>query len=180
MTQSEMKDVFAKNLKATMNEKNMNQSQLANAAETTPQNISKYCKGSVLPDLGIVVQIANALNVSVDSLLGNDGFSQKKKCERFPLPDLLEQFVIIADTLNFDISDCGCSFKESNLGFDFEAIQLDVCCFWRKWAKYRKLLEEKDIERSDYDALIMIQLRFLSDKSLSKNELLRMRIETRK
>lgn len=179
MTQGEMKDVFAKNLKAAMSEKNMNQSQLANAAETTPQNISKYCKGSVLPDLGIVVQIANALNVSVDSLLGNEGFSQKKNRESFLLSDLLEQFVIIADTLNFDISDCECRFNEGKFGFDFESIQLDVCCFWRKWAKYRKLLEEKDIEQSDYDALIMTQLGLLSGGSLSKNQLLDLRIKAR-
>ena len=57
MTQNGMKDTFSENLRKAMQEKNMNQSQLASKAETTPQNISKYCKGSVLPYLATVVQL---------------------------------------------------------------------------------------------------------------------------
>ena len=175
MDQNNMKDMFSENLKRAMQEKNINQSQLASRAETTPQNISKYCKGSVLPDLGIVVQIANALGVSVDSLLGNEGFSQKKNYERFLVSDLLEQFVLIADTLNFDISECECSFKEHNFGFDYEHLQLTIIDFWKKWAKYRKLLEDKDIDYSDYAALISTQLGKV-DFHISKNELLNLKI----
>ena len=177
MTQNGMKDTFSENLRKAMQEKNMNQSQLAIKAETTPQNISKYCKGSVLPDLGIVVQIANALNVSVDSLLGNDGFSQKKNRDRFLVSDLLEQLVLIADTLNFNISDCECGFREYNFGLDFEYLQLAIIDFWKKWGKYRKLLEDQDIEQSDYDALISTQLNKI-DFHISKNELLNLRLSS--
>lgn len=177
MTQNGMKDIFAENLKKAMAKNNMNQSSLAGAAGTTPQNISKYCKGSVLPDLGIVVQIATALNVSVDYLIGNEDFLSKKNRECFSLSNLLEQFVLVADTLNFDIAECKCSFSEHNFGFDFEYLQLSIIDFWKKWAQYRKLLEEQYIEQSDYDTLISTQLSNI-DFHISKNKLLYERLSS--
>ena len=167
-----MKKTFSENLKKAIESRNMNQAKLAEKAGVSPQNISKYCRGEVLPDLGAVVQIANALSVSVDSLLGNDDLLRAKKTENFTLTDLLSEFVLIADTLNFRISENACYFEEQKFGFDYEEPQVYIIDFLKKWTKYRKMLEDFDIEKPEYHILLNAKLKESDHIELSKDKLL--------
>lgn len=168
----DMKKTFSENLKKAIASRNMNQAKLAEKAGVSAQNVSKYCRAEVLPDLGAVVQIANALEVSVDSLLGNDDLLRAKKAENFTLADLLSEFVLIADTLNFCVSENTCYFEEQKLGFDYEEPQLQILDFWKKWTKYRKMLENHDIEKAEYHTLVNAKLKQMDHIHLSKDEMI--------
>lgn len=170
MTQNGLTDIFAENLKKELKAKSMNQAQLAKKAETSPQNISKYCKGNALPDLGMALQIADALEVSVDSLLGNEA-PLKKKNDMLDVADLLRQLVVIADTFNMRIGFDECKIENNAVDREGERIQCSVMSFMRKWKKYRTLLIAGDIDITDYWTLIDTQLGKDYDK-VAKNELL--------
>lgn len=62
--------VFSDNLNKIMDEKGISQRWLADAAHTTEATISRYANGVHKPNIDIVVQIAKALCVSVDYLMG--------------------------------------------------------------------------------------------------------------
>lgn len=61
---------FSKTLKAIMDSRGINQKWLAEAAHTTEATISRYVNGVHQPNINLVVDIAKALDVSVDYLLG--------------------------------------------------------------------------------------------------------------
>ena len=64
----EFKDI----VKKTMLEKGMTQKELSIKSNITESSISKYLNGERTPRVDVIVSLANALNVSVDYLLGND------------------------------------------------------------------------------------------------------------
>lgn len=61
---------FKDRLKEAMNIRGINQRQLAEKIKVTPQSISYYYNGSRLPDANVLRDIAKALEVSADYLLG--------------------------------------------------------------------------------------------------------------
>lgn len=62
--------VFSDNLNRIMSERGISQKWLADAANTTEATISRYANGVHKPNIDIIVQIAQALNVSIDYLMG--------------------------------------------------------------------------------------------------------------
>ncbi len=62
--------VFSKRLKEIRSEQGLNQRELAALSELSPQSISSFEKGINSPTVPSLLALANALNVSVDYLLG--------------------------------------------------------------------------------------------------------------
>lgn len=58
-------------IRMLMEEQGMTQKELANKSNITEASMSKYLSGERRPRIDVVVNIANALGVSVDDLLGN-------------------------------------------------------------------------------------------------------------
>lgn len=71
---------FSENLRHLIESRGINQKWLADEANTTEATISRYIHGIHKPKLELVVDIARALNVSVDYLVGLT-----------PIPDLKEE-----------------------------------------------------------------------------------------
>ena len=57
-------------IKMLMEEKGLTQKELSQMANITEASMSKYLSGVRTPRIDVIVNIANALEVSVDSLLG--------------------------------------------------------------------------------------------------------------
>lgn len=172
MNPTNMTAVFSENLRNALAEKGISQSALAKKSDVSQQNISKYCQAKTLPDLGTVVQIAQALEMSVDSLLGLDDPLKAKRQEVFSLSDLLRELVLIADTLNLQVTKSGCAFVETHLGIHKELPQIDIAIFWEKWHKFRTLLCDRDIDFKDYTNLINSRLGEITPYQATKNEFL--------
>lgn len=85
-------DIFPSRLRKRLSEMGINQSDLARAVGVTPQAISKYLTGQVVPELATVVKIARHLRVSIDYLCGlSDSYSLdmsiREICDRANLTD---------------------------------------------------------------------------------------------
>ena len=59
-------------IKLVMNEKKINQKELAKKANITEASMSKYLSGDRTPRIDVLLNIANALDVSIDSLVGSN------------------------------------------------------------------------------------------------------------
>ncbi|MDD6302690.1 MAG: helix-turn-helix transcriptional regulator [Bacillales bacterium] len=57
-------------IKMIMEEKGLTQKELSQMSNITEASMSKYLSGDRTPRIDVIVNIANALEVSVDSLLG--------------------------------------------------------------------------------------------------------------
>lgn len=78
---------FSQNLKAAMNERQMNQKQLAGLTGLAVSSISQYLSGkTAIPKESTLLKIAQALDTSVDFLSGNtqemDTNSEGMPCKR--------------------------------------------------------------------------------------------------
>lgn len=62
--------VFGTNLKEILKKKNMSQSELAEKAGLTGAAVSRYFKGTRIPKVTTAYKIAEALEVTVEELLG--------------------------------------------------------------------------------------------------------------
>lgn len=59
-------------LKMLMKEKGLNQKELAKISGITEASMSKYLSGERTPRIDVIVNLANALQVTTDELIGND------------------------------------------------------------------------------------------------------------
>lgn len=64
------KAYFAQHLKALLDKRGINQNTLAEQLQTTEATISRYVNGIRTPNIETAVEIARALNVSMDELCG--------------------------------------------------------------------------------------------------------------
>ena len=65
-------DIFANNLRYTMNYNNMTQRELADASGLDESVISRYLRGHVMPSTRCLVNIAYALDCSIEDLIPCD------------------------------------------------------------------------------------------------------------
>lgn len=68
-----MENDFGKRLKDLLEEKGMTQRTLAGLIDATEMSVSRYINGNRTPRGPVIVQIAKALGVTTDYLLGNSG-----------------------------------------------------------------------------------------------------------
>jgi len=66
--------IFDERLKALRKEKNLNQSQLAEAVNVTQRKISYWETGQLEPDLESLWKLSEYFNVSVDYLIGKSEY----------------------------------------------------------------------------------------------------------
>lgn len=59
-------------IKMLMEEKHLNQKELANLSGITEASMSKYLSGERTPRIDVIVNLANALHVTTDELIGHD------------------------------------------------------------------------------------------------------------
>jgi len=64
-------------IKMLMTEKHLTQKELATSAGITEASMSKYLSGERTPRIDVVVNLANALGVSTDELIGNEVENEK-------------------------------------------------------------------------------------------------------
>lgn len=69
-----MDNVFTGRLNQVLLEQNITQRQLSEMSHITEASVSRYVNGSRIPKTHELIKIADALNVSIDYLLGRDGF----------------------------------------------------------------------------------------------------------
>ena len=72
ITEMEWLNTFGDNLKDILRQTYMTQRELADAAGLAESTISSYIRKQKMPTLKAIVNIAYALNVSVDELVFND------------------------------------------------------------------------------------------------------------
>ena len=77
-----MEEMFSDRLKRTLKERGYSQKELAERSHLTEAAVSKYLSGYRTPHLEILVDLANALNVTTDYLLGVEN---KSKAENYQL-----------------------------------------------------------------------------------------------
>ena len=59
-------------IKMLMEERGLTQKELANLSGITEASMSKYLSGERTPRIDVIVNLANALHVTTDELIGND------------------------------------------------------------------------------------------------------------
>lgn len=64
--------MLGNNLKAYRIKSRYSQSDIANLLNVTKQTVSNWEKGKRLPDINILVKLANLYNVTLDTLTGSD------------------------------------------------------------------------------------------------------------
>lgn len=63
---------FMKNLQRLLREKGISQAELSRRTEILPQNMNKYVKGRRIPSAANMIRIAEALEVSAHTLMGDE------------------------------------------------------------------------------------------------------------
>lgn len=69
LTDNEVRDNIAANVRRILHDRGWSQSELARRAGENPMIISRICRGNHVPHAGIVCRVAEALDVTVDRLV---------------------------------------------------------------------------------------------------------------
>ena len=111
-------EIFISRLDQARKEKGLTQRELANRVGVTEVSMSRYVNGARVPKGPIVVNIAKALGVSVDYLVGTSSVKKRQtNADRIRNMSDEELAELITGGLNFDCSDyCdsftrGCAFN---------------------------------------------------------------------
>ncbi|MCL2556418.1 MAG: helix-turn-helix domain-containing protein [Firmicutes bacterium] len=65
---------FAKNLTLLMKENSISQKELAQKLNVKQQTISRYVNGEREPDIDILIVISKYFDITVDQLVGSEGY----------------------------------------------------------------------------------------------------------
>lgn len=65
---------LGQNIRNFRHRANLSQSSLAELLLVTPQAVSKWERGIALPDIGLLIPLADIFSVSLDELFGRDGY----------------------------------------------------------------------------------------------------------
>lgn len=72
MTETEWLDIFGDNLVNLLNEANMSQQELAEAADLSKASISNYINAKKIPSLKAIINISKVLDIDVSELIDFD------------------------------------------------------------------------------------------------------------
>ena len=96
-------EIFISRLDQARKEKGLTQRELANRVGVTEVSMSRYVNGARVPKGPIVVNIAKALGVSVDYLVGTSSVKRRQtNADRIRNMSDEELAVLITGSLNFD------------------------------------------------------------------------------
>ena len=106
-------EIFISRLDQARKEKGLTQRELANRVGVTEVSISRYVNGARVPKGPIVVNIAKALGVSVDYLVGTSSVKKRQtNSDRIRNMSDEELAELITGSLNFDCADYCDSFTQ--------------------------------------------------------------------
>lgn len=106
-------EIFISRLDQARKEKGLTQRELANRVGVTEVSMSRYVNGARVPKGPIVVNIAKALGVSVDYLVGTSSVKKRQtNADRIRNMSDEELAELITDSLNFDCADYCDSFTQ--------------------------------------------------------------------
>ena len=106
-------EIFISRLDQARKEKGLTQRELANRVGVTEVSMSRYVNGARVPKGPIVVNIAKALGVSVDYLLGISSVKKRQtNADRIRNMSDEELAELITGSLNFDCADYCDSFTQ--------------------------------------------------------------------
>lgn len=156
---ADTKEVFSERLRKALKDKGMQQNALAKAIGFSSQAVNNFCLGKNLPNAEALVLISQALNVSIDDLLGNSGVRANKG--EFSHSDALRNLVAIADVLKMDL---GKDLNRFSLSFNVYPESMGEIAgdsenyatggFFDSWIKYRELLKGGHITPEEYESLV--------------------------
>ena len=106
-------EIFISRLDQARKEKGLTQRELANRVGVTEVSMSRYVNGARVPKGPIVVNIAKALGVSVDYLVGTSSVKKRQtNSDRIRNMSDEELVELITGSLNFDCADYCDSFTQ--------------------------------------------------------------------
>ena len=106
-------EIFISRLDQARKEKGLTQRELANRVGVTEVSMSRYVNGARVPKGPIVVNIAKALGVSVDYLVGTSSVKKRQtNADRIRNMSDEELAELITGRLNFDCADYCDSFTQ--------------------------------------------------------------------
>ena len=106
-------EIFISRLDQARKEKGLTQRELANRVGVTEVSMSRYVNGARVPKGPIVVNIAKALGVSVDYLVGTSSVKKRQtNADRIRNMSDEELAELITGNLNFDCADYCDSFTQ--------------------------------------------------------------------
>jgi len=70
------KEIFAQNLRDILKSRGMSQNKLSKEIGISQQAVTQFCGGHNLPSIETLIAIADALDVSIDELVGRVSRSQ--------------------------------------------------------------------------------------------------------
>ena len=91
--------VFSENLRSIRKERNLTQDSLAELVHTSKQVLSRYENGMRIPKISMVEKLADALNVSITELTGDDAPDNSEFSPDTPEPQRRKWRMISAGTL---------------------------------------------------------------------------------
>lgn len=94
---------FGETLKELLNERNMTAKDFAKIIGVSAPTITRYIRGERMPNINILILIADALNRSVDFLLGREPENANLKFKK--CPPFSDQIVILANAFGKNNSD---------------------------------------------------------------------------
>ena len=106
-------EIFISRLDQARREKGLTQRELANRVGVTEVSMSRYVNGARVPKGPIVVNIAKALGVSVDYLVGTSSV-KKRQTNADMIRNMSDEELVelITGSLNFDCADYCDSFTQ--------------------------------------------------------------------
>ena len=106
-------EIFISRIEQARKEKGLTQRELANRVGVTEVSMSRYVNGARVPKGPIVVNIAKALGVSVDYLVGTSSVKKRQtNADRIRNMSDEELAELITGSLNFDCADYCDSFTQ--------------------------------------------------------------------
>lgn len=157
---------FSECLSIAIKKSGMKQAALAEKVGTSPANISNYVRAKSFPPLDILVEIAQELNVSIDSLCGikqsHDSGAIKS------LADVARLLVSFDDWKLVDVEDVN---EDAQIYLPTITLRDDCLApFINDFKKVKALLEAGTFSKDFYNRWLEDRLKSLSDKKLELDE----------
>jgi len=108
-----MTNILGLNIKNFRKNKGFTQEELAGMLGVTPQAVSRWESEAGLPDVSLIVPIAQALNVSTDMLLGNNVLNQDEYLAK-QVREKLEAMYDISDIRGSELKKAEYLAEETN------------------------------------------------------------------
>lgn len=157
-------DLFGVRLKEKREARGITQKALSEESGVNAANISSYEKGINKPSLEIACRLADALGVSLQSLVSDEYDINQKQKSVLTYSDIIVFFdtLIKCNTSNTDIEfyieELSDDLDECLSSIEIRFGDIVFCMFVKKWRELRELLEKKTIDVEIYDAWLEKQI----------------------